>query len=514
MASSLQLEEEAAGKLETIHASAMAKSKKKTDVVDSTNLPILELLSLKAPIFQSLLHPELPIIITVFGTGHIVCHRYDPAKLQSHLDRRRRIDTATTGKDAKKGVCPWIRLDIDLETGDLKLVDIEEQHHQKQTGKDEDLGVKTLWKTKRHKGSVRAMCFDSKGDNIFSVGSDNVLKKANTMTGKVVKKVNLSSLFNSEEKKNDKFTKLCASQTHPFILIGDESGNIHVINSENLALSNSIRSIHFGDSINDIFHFDKRSAYKFISLGQTTLAYFDVRDKDAKPNVAGNEDGKILISDDQEDEVLCGCFVDPEVADTLLCGMGEGIVTVWKPNKNDLEDQMSRIKISKDESIDCIVPTLQDDNCVWCGCSNGNIYKVNAKLGKVVEVRNHSELDEVSFVDLDFEYRVVSGGLENIKIWELSSDDVEENASVESDSDEPLSHSDEDLSDDTSSDDETTLVGLSKEGLLDELDKDLKEDHQEEKESNSKSVKKRKIMKENNKKKDLYEHGIKKFDDL
>lgn len=281
-----------------------------------------------------------------------------------------------------------------------------------------------------------------------------------------------------------------------------------------MALSNSIRSIHFGDSINDIFHFDKRSAYKFISLGQTTLAYFDVRDKDAKPNVAGNEDGKILISDDQEDEVLCGCFVDPEVADTLLCGMGEGIVTVWKPNKNDLEDQMSRIKISKDESIDCIVPTLQDDNCVWCGCSNGNIYKVNAKLGKVVEIRNHSELDEVSFVDLDFEYRVVSGGLENIKIWELSSDDVEENASVESDSDEPLSHSDEDLSDDTSSDDETTLVGLSKEELLDELDKDLKEDHQEEKESNSKSVKKRKIMKENNKKKDLYEHGIKKFDDL
>ena len=45
MASSLQLEEEAAGKLETIHASAMAKSKKKTDGVDSTNLPNLELLS-------------------------------------------------------------------------------------------------------------------------------------------------------------------------------------------------------------------------------------------------------------------------------------------------------------------------------------------------------------------------------------------------------------------------------------------------------------------------------------
>ena len=186
-------------------------------------------------------------------------------RLQSRLNRRRKLDIAITGKDSrnnskiKGGICPWTRLDVDVETGALKLVDAEEKHEQEQTDNNEDLGVETLWKTKRHKGSVRAMCFDAKGDSIFSVGSDNILKKANTMTGKVVKKVNLSSLFNSEKKKNDKFTKLCISQTHPFVLIGDESGDIHVINSESLALTNSIRSIHFGDSINDILHFDKLS---------------------------------------------------------------------------------------------------------------------------------------------------------------------------------------------------------------------------------------------------------------
>ncbi|CAI4054156.1 Jip5p SKDI_16G4230 [Saccharomyces kudriavzevii IFO 1802] len=498
----------------------MAKSKKTADIIDSTNSPILELLSSKIPIFQSILHPGLPIIITGFGTGHIICHRYDPTKLQSRLNRKRKLDIATPDKDAAKNgskmknrACTWTRLDMDVENGTLRLVDIEEQ--QQSIEETKDLGVETLWKTKRHRGSVRAICFDANGDNIFSIGSDNILKKANTITGKVVKKVNLGSLFESEKKKNDKFTKLCISQTHPFILLGDESGDIHVLNSENLALSNSIRSIHFGDSINDIIHFDKRSAYKFISLGQTTLAYFDVRDKDAKPNTAENEDGKILVSDDQEDEVLCGCFVDPEVADTLLCGMGEGIVTVWKPNKNDLEDQMSRIKISKDESVDCIIPTLQDDNCVWCGCSNGNIYKVNAKLGKVVEVRNHNDFDEVNFMDLDSEYRVVSGGLENIKIWELSSD--EDHKSLESDGDDDFSRSDESNSDISSSDEgEVTLVGLSKEQLLDELDKDLnhEEEHTGGEESNQKSSKKRKLMKDKNKKKDLYEHGIKKFDDI
>ncbi|CAI4053918.1 hypothetical protein N7582_005852 [Saccharomyces uvarum] len=505
----------------------MAKSKKQSDVVDSTNFPILELTSSKTPIFQSILHPELPIIITGFGTGHIVCHRYNPTKLQSSLNQRRKLDVAALDKDpksnskTKKGTCLWTRLDMDVENGTLKSVEADEEEQKMEQSKD--LGVETLWKTKRHKGSVRAICFDAKGDSIFSIGTDNILKKADAMTGKVIKKVNLSSLFESEKKKNDKFTKLCISQTHPFILIGDESGDVHVLNSENLTLTNTVHSIHFGDSINDIFHFDKKSIYKFISLGQTTLAYFDVRDKDAKPNTPENEDGKIMVSEDQEDEVLCGCFVDPDVADTLVCGMGEGIATVWKPNKNDLVDQMSRIKISKDESIDCIIPTLQDDNCVWCGCSNGNIYKLNAKLGKVVEVRNHNNLDEVNFLDLDCEYRVVSGGLENIKIWELSNDDKKEDESLESDEDVASSDendsdgdSEDDSSEENSSEDEVTLVGLSKEELLDELDKDLNqpEESVEEKESNQKSNKKRKLMKENSRKKELYEHGIKKFDDL
>nr|CAI6815048.1 BPK_HP1_G0058330.mRNA.1.CDS.1 [Saccharomyces cerevisiae] len=83
-----------------------------------------------------------------------------------------------------------------------------------------------------------------------------------------------------------------APQTHPFILIGDELGNIHIcINS---------------------------------FLWARHLFYFDVRDKDAKLNVAGNEDGKILISDDQEDEVLVVVSVDSEVADNIPLWDGRG----------------------------------------------------------------------------------------------------------------------------------------------------------------------------------------------
>lgn len=109
----------------------MAKSKKQSDVVDSTNFPILELTSSKTPIFQSILHPELPIIITGFGTGHIVCHRYNPTKLQSSLNQRRKLDVAALDKDpksnskTKKGTCLWTRLDMDVENGTLKSVEAD-----------------------------------------------------------------------------------------------------------------------------------------------------------------------------------------------------------------------------------------------------------------------------------------------------------------------------------------------------------------------------------------------------
>lgn len=337
---------------------------------------------------------------------------------------------------------------------------------------------------------------DADGQFVYSIGTDNVLKKAVTETGKVVKKLTLKD-------HKAKITKMVKATAHPFLLLGDEDGNVMMLNSETLELKNTIKKIHNGDAINDIFHFDKRSIYKFISLGQTTLAYWDARESNASDfQIAPDDDEtkrKVLLSDDQEDEILCGTFVDSQVGDTIVCGMGEGILTVWKPEKNDLEDQLSRIKISKGESVDCIVPTLQDDNCVWCGCSNGNIYKVDAKRGKIVEIRNHSKYDEVTFLDLDCDYRVISGGMDKLKIWEFVAADEEEddgfddsedesgsnNSDSDSESEDFSGFSDKDDEEKEGTDDNETsesdedveeeLTGLSREELIAELDKDLVE---------------------------------------
>lgn len=497
----------------------MAKTKKKSsEVINQDALPLLEL-RYNEPLFQMACHPTRPLIYSGLASGHLHCHEYEASTLEKLLQERK-----SQGKEAKSK--PWLQTDIENANTD---------------------GIRILWKTRRHQGSVRCICLDSEGEYIYSVGIDNILKKASAESGKVVKKVDLQN-------HGAKFAKLIHSKTHPYLLLGDEQGNVLILDSTTLKLKNKIKKIHGGDAINDIFQFTKRSVHKYISLGQTTLAYWDSResnedDTDDTPE----EKRKVLVSDDQEDEILCGTFVDPEAGDTVVCGMGEGVLTVWKPEKNDLEDQVNRIKVSKGESIDAVVPTLQDDNCVWCGVSNGKLYKVDTKRGQVIEIREHSEMDEVGFLDLDCEYRLVSGGMDSLLIWnndpeqnaEGQNEDQSDNSEaddVPSDSEDSDSDSDNnsgsgsdgdgdgdgdsdgdsDKDSDSDSDNRSKKsgeIGPSKEELIAELDKEIEEGEQdkgsdEEEPKQEKGKPSKRKRKENLKKNKRPDNGIAKFEGL
>ena len=487
-------------------------SKKKNQVLsESDALPILEFKFADA-LFQMASHPELPIVAVGLSNGYIYCFEYDPKGLAKTLaQNKKNFKLENEKSEGKKKEVYWDVVDVPLKE------DFENSN------------VKLLWKTKRHKGSVRGIAMDPNGESMYSIGTDNIIKKADVKSGKVTKKVHIPN-------DDHKFSKLVVSGTHPFLLLGDEVGNIYTLNSNTFELLNSIKGIHGGDSINDIFHFAKRSIYKFISAGETTLAYWDCRQDNAKDKDQEDEEKRnVVYSDDQEDEILCGTFLDTEDGETVVCGMGEGVVTIWKPLKNDLEDQMSRIKIAKDESVECIVSTLQDDNCVWCGCSDGKLYKVDIKGSRIAEIRKHNDVDEVQFLDLDCEYRLVSGGMDNLKIWQAqdqngTNGDLESDVSIDSDSDLDDSDDSGDDSDDSSDDQEMELTGLSREELIAELDKDLvdEEDSEDDVESETttnksakrkgkdtpKQDKKSKKMKKQEKMSYNDNHGIAKFDDL
>lgn len=513
-----------------------SRSKSKRAAVNesaSKSHPIVEF-RYSDPLFQMAFHPSKPIFYSGLATGYIYCHSYDSKKLQNVLDENKKKYANVEDKNGP--VKLWTAIDV-----------LKEDCH--------DSAVKLLWKTRRHKGSVRCLCLDSEGQFIYSVGTDNILKKAVAESGKVVAKISLKD-------QKSKFTKMTKSLSHPYLLLGDENGNVIILDGDTLTVKNKVIKIHGGDAINDFFHFAKRSYHKYLSLGQTTMAYWDCRESNESdfeiPADDENAKRKVVLSDDQEDEMLCGTFVDPEVGDTIVCGMGEGILTVWKPEKNDLQDQVNRIKVCKEESIDCIVPTLQDDNCVWCGCSNGKIYKVDVKRGQVVEIRRHSNTDEVTLIDLDYEYRVVSGGMDKVLIWELvkddennrnssditspdnSSEEVESSSNVESGA-ESSSHSENAESDEEmeglSADEEESLrnegdhtgkkIGPSREELIAELDKDIfGEDEKLERKRSTRDTskidevqkkvkqKKQKITPKQLKLSQNDSHGIVKFEDL
>ncbi|KAL7663732.1 WD repeat-containing protein JIP5 [[Candida] zeylanoides] len=389
--------------------------------LESTVSPILEI-NYSDPLFALAAHPTQPILVSGLATGHLYCAQYDDNVLESSQQVHREQNELAEREAFARGKISAVTKSVSQTKH--KWWTCIDNHAALPQGATiaPATPVVNLWKTKRHKGSCRSIIFDplpqSVGQNIYSVGTDHVIKKADTETGKVVSKAEVKFGGNG----TDAITKLCHSTSHPLLLAGTESGHVLVYDSSNLANKVKFRvdKVH-DDSINHMLAMPEVSAYHYLTLGSTTLAHIDIRK------------GIITQSDDQEDELLSMCHATDQLTqnknDTVLVSHGEGIVTIWKNSKNRLADQLSRIKVNQGASIDAIVPTMNMDDeelrtSVWCGDSEGLLHRINYKMGKVVETRVHSAstrkhgaADEVGILDIDFNYRLISAGMDGLKIW-------------------------------------------------------------------------------------------------
>ncbi|KAK6460344.1 hypothetical protein DFJ63DRAFT_248970 [Scheffersomyces coipomensis] len=420
----------------------MAKGKKgasnrvAAQLLESSVAPILDI-KYEDPLFTMALHPSKSILVTGLATGHIFCETYNSTALQElQQQKREEIESNGSATFATSKVYKYTK----------SISQSKSKWWLQKDNSEEDLSGNVVrnWSTKRHKGSCRHIIFEqlqsTVGEYVYSIGTDNVIKKAQIINGKVVAKVDTTQDFTDPK---DHINKLCHSTTHSFLLAGTETGNVLIYDTKSNGLKRSDYKIFQAndDQINQILPMPDVSAYHYLTIGSTTLSHIDIRK------------GIITQSENQEDELLSMCYPSNDTKnDEVIVGHGEGIVTIWKNSKNRFADQLTRIKINKECSIESMVPTYnQDDdelaNSIWCGDSDGLLHRINYKQGKIGEVRVHSAGnglgDEVEALDIDFEYRLVSASMGNLKIW--SNEDIEAGEEEEEEDDDDEDDDDSDV---------------------------------------------------------------------
>ena len=92
---------------------------------------------LASDLFAQCIHPNLPLLALGLASGHVQLNRLPPSG----------------GSEACNGT------------------------------------IESAWRTRRHKGSCRSLCFSHDGEHLFSAGTDGLVKAAVTETGQVVSKI-------------------------------------------------------------------------------------------------------------------------------------------------------------------------------------------------------------------------------------------------------------------------------------------------------------------------------------
>lgn len=352
-------------------------------------------------LFAQALHPAEPVVAVGLASGHVQTYRLPPGEASD--------DDATLASENGFG------------------------------------HIETVWKTRRHKGSCRTLGYSLDGAQLYSAGTDGIVKVADAATGQVTAKIALP-LHDTHSRTNngiDAPTLVHALSPQSLIVTTDSSA-LHIYDTRHLGGTSSLKpeNTHHphDDYISSLTPLPPSQAStsgfskQWVTTGGSTLAVTDLRR------------GVMVRSEDQDEELLTSLIVTglstkgTNVGEKVVVGAGNGVLTLWERGVWDDQDERIVVDRSKGggESLDSIA-LLPDGvgpggKIVAVGMGNGGIRFAKIGPNKIVAELKHDELSQEGVIGLGFDVtgRMISGGGKTVKVWgEQTWQDVDEDEDEE-----------------------------------------------------------------------------------
>ncbi|KAK4507264.1 hypothetical protein PRZ48_000999 [Zasmidium cellare] len=357
-------------------------------------------LPLSADLFAQAVHPTEPLVTVGLSSGHVQTLKLPP---------------------------------VDDDDEEEKIVTVPGRRGSNGT----DM-VDTAWRTKRHKGSCRCLAYSVDGRQLYSAGTDGIVKAADSATGTVTGKVAIPFDPSNSRDLIDSPTVVHALSPQT-LLLSTDSGALHLYDLRDPAPSLPVdqsktafitakpsQTYHpHADYISSLCPIPPSAAStsgyskQWLTTGSTTLALTDLRR------------GVLAKSEDQEELLLSCLYVTGLAAkkssgstgEKAVVGGGDGVITLWE--KGQWDDQDERIVVSKEkETLDCMAHVPDGiggfGKKIAVGLGDGAVRFVKLGANQVVGEVRHDEVEGVTELGFDVGGRMISGGGQIVKVWRES----------------------------------------------------------------------------------------------
>lgn len=366
-------------------------------------------LPLTSDLFAQVLHPTEPILTIGLSSGHVQTYRLPAIDDDSADSDSEAEQTSNSIRDGPVPIISNLRRSSSASENGLGSID-------------------EIWKTRRHKGSCRALAYSHDGAYGYSAGTDGLVKCFETQTGKVVSKIAIPEVVG---RTLDAPTVIHALSPQG-LLLGTDSGRLYLYDLRQSGKEMSDQpsqtwTPHGEEHVNSLIPLPvsetSTSGFpkQWVSVGGTTLAVTDLRK------------GIVSMSEDQEVELTCVNIVQglkkggTSVGEKVVVGQGDGVASLWE--KGVWGDLDERVVLDREEAgVECIVEVPMDwarkklkmnEKMIATGLEDGRVRFMRIGRNGVLNEWDvkHDEIDGVVALGFDVGGRMVSGGGQVVKVW-------------------------------------------------------------------------------------------------